>query len=266
MSNKDIHVFFDTGLHLPKEHGFSVIFLCSILIGIILSFQYPINYIGVLLSLIFVSIILLSNSSVTLLVRTKFRKIHLIPLILIALFGFVLLFYNFSLNNILVFFITGFFFVVWMILNYFNKGHSTEELVVGSMTLTLFVPLIFLNAINYNYNEDYIFLSIFLIYWLVTGFTSQLILYVQYVRKILSLEDFSFIWLCFLVSLIPFYFLSLLELKTVLVLIEPTIFVLWLYIKKPELPDKPVFKKIGRILSLRLVIYIVILSFVTFVL
>ena len=266
MSNKNIHIFIDPGLHLPKEHGFSVIFLCSILIGIILSFKYPINYIGILLSLILGLIILLSNKSVTLLVKTRFRNIHLIPLVLIALFGIILLAYNFSLNNILVFSVTGFFFIVWMALNFFNKGHTTEELVIGSMTLTLFVPLIFLNAINYDYNQNYIFLWIFLIYWLVTGFTTQLILYVQYIRKILSLEDFSFIWLCFLVSLIPFYFYLLLNIKTILVLIEPTIFVLWLYLTKPELPDKPVFKKIGRILSVRLLIYVLILSFVIFVL
>ena len=259
-----MQIFFDPGLSLPKEHGFSVIFLCSVVIGIILSFKYQIDFIGLFLSILFGIIIFLSNSSITLLVRTKFRKIHIVPLILIILLSILLLYHKFIYHNILIFFLTGFFFVVWMVLNYFNRGHTTDEIVLGSMTLTLFVPLIFINAVDYHYMTDYLFISILLIYWLVTGFTTQLILYVQYIRKLLSLEDFSFIWVCFIVSLIPFYYFSLLSLKTALVLIEPTIFVGWYYFTKPTLPDKPVFKKIGKILSLRLILYIIILSFVVF--
>ena len=128
------------------------------------------------------------------------------------------------------------------------------------MTLTLFVPLILFNSINYDYNRSYLFLWVFLIYWLVAGFTAQLILYVQYVRKELSLDDFVFIWVCFLVSLVPFYYFTLLDPYFILVLIEPTLFVLYLYIKKPVLPVKPVFKKIGRVLSLRLLLYLILLS------
>lgn len=271
MSNKNIQLFFDSGLQLPKEHGFSVIFLCSVLIGLILSFKYPIDYLGLTLSILFVLIVFLSNSSVELFVRTRFRKIHILPIVLILLFAILLLGYNSNLEKDLTFFITAFFFMVWMAVNYFNKGRTTEELVIGSMTLTLFVPLIFFNSINYSYNRSYLFLWVFIIYWLVTGFTAQLILYVQYIRKILSLDDFVFIWLCFLVSLVPFYYFTLtsftlLDPYSFLVLIEPTIFVLYLYFKKPELPDKPVFKKIGRILSLRLLLYLVLLSIVVYVL
>ncbi len=264
MNIKSIDIYFDSGLHLPKEHGFSVIFLCSIIIGTILSFQYKIDYIGLALSIIFGLIIFLSNTSIILLVRSKFKKIHIVPLILIGLGAITLLFHKFIDHNIMIFFITGFFFIVWMIINYFNRGHSTDELVIGAMTLTFFVPLIFINSIDYHYMTDYLFISMILIYWLVTGFTTQLILYVQYVRKLLSLEDFAYIWLCFLVSLAPFYFFTLIPIKTILVLIEPTIFVLWLYLKKPILPDKPVFKKIGKILTLRLAIYIVILTIVMY--
>lgn len=259
-----IQLYFDGGLHLPKEHGFSVIFLCSVIIGTILSFKYPIDYVGLFLSIVFGLLIFLSNTSITLLVRSKFKKIHVVPLILIGLGAILLLYHKFIFHNILIFLLTGFFFLVWMIINFFNRGHNTDELIVGSMTLTLFVPLIFINTIDYHYMTDYLFVYMLLIYWLVTGFTTQLILYVQYMRKLLSLDDFAFIWFCFLISLFPFYALSILELKTLLVLIEPTIFILWLYIRKPELPDKPVFKKIGKILTLRLGIYIVILTFVWF--
>ena len=266
MSSKNFQVFFDSGFHLPKEHGFSVIFLCSVLIGTILSFEYPIDYIGLLLSFLFSLVIFLSNTSIVLLVRSKFRKIHPVPLILIVITAFLLLYHKFFDLNILIFFITGFFFMVWMVVNYFNRGHTTDELVIGSMTLTLFVPLIYVNAIDFHYMTNYLFISMLLIYWLVTGFTTQLILYVQYVRKLLSIDDFVFIWLCFIVSLIPFYYYQFIAIQTIIVLIEPSIFIGYYYITKPELPDKPVFKKIGKILTIRLILYVILLSLAYFVL
>ena len=179
MSNKNIQIFLDSGLQLPKEHGFSVIFLCSVLIGIILSFKYQIEYVGLALSVLYGLIIFLSNSSIELFVRTRFKKIHVIPFVLIIVFALLLIFYDNNLEKNLSFFNIKFFFVIWMAMNFINKGHTTEELVIGSMTLTLFVPLIFFNSINYDYNRSYLFLWIFLIYWLVTGFTTQLILYDQ---------------------------------------------------------------------------------------
>ena len=264
MSDKKIQFFFDSGFHLPKEHGFSVIFLCSVLIGIILSFQYPLDILGLILSLLFAFTIFSSNTSISLMVKTKFMKIHVIPVLLIGSISLALLLYKLIDHNILIFFVTGVFFIVWMILNFMNRGHTTEELVTGSMTLTLFVPLIFINSIDFHYMTDFLFIQMMFIFWLVAGFTTQLILYVQYQRRMLSLEDFAFIWVCFLVSLLPFYFYSLLALKTIIVLIEPSVFVTWLYLKKPELSDKPVFKKIGKLLTIRLLLYIFLLSFVTY--
>ena len=263
MSNSKIELYFDAGFQLPKEHGFSVIFLCSVLIGIMLSFQFPIKIIGLLISILFSIIVFLSNTNIILLVKSKFRKIYVFPVFLIALFSLILLFYNSFDHNIMIFFLTGIFFCVWMILNFMNRGHTTEELIVGSMTLTLFIPLIFMNSVDIQFT-DYVFIRILLLYWLVSGFTTQLILYVQYIRKQLSLDDFVFIWLCFLVSLIPFYYFTLLDVNTIVVLIEPTLFVGWYYIKKPELPDKPVFKKTGKILTFRLLLYVILLTLVTY--
>lgn len=269
--SKKIQIFFDTGFHLPREHGFSVIILCSVLMGVILSFTSVIDYLGLIVSVLFALVVFFSNTSIILFVKSKFKKIHIIPMLIIIILGFSLLLYKFEIYNIVIFILTGFFFVVWMVLNFFNRGHTTEELVIGSMTLTLFTPLIFVNTVNFYYITDFLFVWIMLIYWLITGFSVQLILYVQYVRKLLSIDDLYFIWACFIVSLIPFYYLGLvantvplLDIKTAIVLIEPTIFLTYYYLKKPHLPDKPVFKKIGRTLSVRLIIFVVLLTIAIF--
>jgi hypothetical protein len=258
------HLLFDNGFQLPKEHGFSVIFICSVIIGLILPFKYNLDYIGIFLSLLFAITVFFSNTAIILMVRSKFKKIHIFPNLSITIFGVFLLFYKLIDYNILIFFICGFSFLVWMAMNAINRGHTTDELVVGSMTLTYFVPLIFINGIDHHYMTDYLFVWIMMIWWLVTGFTSQLILYVQYVRKLLSLDDFVFLWACFITSLIPLYYFAFLDIKTIIVLIEPSIFVINLYIKNKPLPDKPIFKKIGKILTLRLFIYIIVLSFAIF--
>ena len=272
MSLNKVQFYFDPAFHFPKEHGFSVIILCSVAIGIILSFTTVIDYVGLVLSVLFALVVFLSNTSIIQLAKSKFKKIHVIPVVSIIILGIILLAYNTESQNIFIFIVTGFAFIIWLILNILNRGHTTDELVIGTLTLTLFTPLIFINAIDSYYMTEFLFVWIMLIYWLVAGFCVQLILYVQYVRKLFTIDNLIFIWLCFLVSLIPFYYLGLisqtiplLSIKTIIVLIEPTIFLSWLYIKQPSLPDKPVFKKLGKVLSARLLIYILLLTIAVFV-
>jgi hypothetical protein len=147
-----------------------------------------------------------------------------------------------------------------------NRAHTTDELIIGTLALTLLIPLIYINttsALVILSSED--FFWIMAIWWLVSGFTSQLILYVQFVRRKLRLELYALSWLIFIITLIPVYYFQLLPIVTLAVLIEPTFFILKLQLTKPKLPKKPKFKQIGRLLTVRLILYVILLGIVVYV-
>lgn len=255
----------DLGFHLPKEHGFTVIFICSIIIGILISFKHPVDLLALSLILTLAIIIFFSNTSIIQSVKSKFHTIHIVPFILIAIFTIITLLRNPTLFNLILYLIMGVFFISWMLLNFMNRGHTTEELVIGTLTITLFVPLLFINTtyISFQFTQT-LFIWILAIWWLVSGFTSNLILYVQYMRRKLSLLQYNLSWLLFILTTLPFYYVQIIPLSTIIVLLEPTLFIIVLTIQAKKVPVKPVFKKIGQILTFRMIFYILLLSIIVY--
>ena len=246
------------GFHFPKEHGFTVILLYSVLIGLSLSFKHNIDWVSSIITLFFVLGILFSNTAIMELVKTKFKSIHIIPPLLVTILGVITFLIDLSWYNLVIFStLTGFFFL-WLMMNIFNRGHTTEEFIVGTLTLTFFIPVFFLNT-TIELISDLEFIWLIAIWWLSSCFTIQMSLYVQIVRKKQTLGKFTLSWILYLISLIPFYFLNILSPITGIVLIEPSFFILKLRLEN-NIPIKPKFKKIGRLLTLKLMIFFMLLT------
>ena len=250
------------GFKLPYEHGLTMIWLGSVVLGIFLSLLRSTLPQTLLLMLLFAITALFSADSFLEMIRSRFKKLYPLPLALVGFFGFINYVLFFTLYATVVWGMLVVSFIIWSLLTLKKtKAQSTTELTIGAFVLSLLsllIPVVSAAPVFFN-----AFLSMVLIWWLFAGFSCVLILHVDSLRERVPATIPFIVWLSFfLIFVVGFVIHQNLSPLIMIVGIEPTLHSFRQALRKESLRiSKRSLKSVGREQSLRLFLFVLLIVF-----
>ncbi|UCG03831.1 MAG: hypothetical protein JSW11_07560 [Candidatus Heimdallarchaeota archaeon] len=242
------------GYKLPREHGLTGIWLISVLLGVGLSLTGKFHLEGLLLSLTFSILVILSSNSIIETIKRKSTGISWIPLLSIFIIVFLIIIWKPVWEILLVLAILGLLTSGWFVFALQSRQLSPYELIFGSIAFTMMTPFIFIVSTIHIPIE--ISFKAFTISWINIGVTSLMILYVESLRGKVPTNSPLVVWSFFLVSFIPLILVQWLHPISLIAVIEPTFLSVHQAWKKEllKVSKKPI-KTVGIQLLLRLFVF-----------
>ncbi len=248
------------GFKLPYEHGLTMIWLGSVILGVFLSLLRSTLPQTLLLMLLFAITVLFSADSFLEMIRSRFKKLYPLPLVLVGFLGFINYMLFFTLYAAIVWGMLVVSSIIWSLLTLKKtKAQSTTELTVGAFVLSilsLLIPVV--SAAPVSFND---FISMTLIWWLFAGFSCVLILHVDSLRERISTTIPFVVWLSFfLIFVVAFVIYQNLSPLIMIAGIEPTLHSFRQALRKESLRiSKRSLKAVGREQTLRLFLFVVLI-------
>ncbi|MHA2365717.1 MAG: hypothetical protein ACXAC7_17295 [Candidatus Hodarchaeales archaeon] len=122
--------FKSLGFTIPREHGLTVIWASSVILGLCSALLKNISPVGLFIVLLLSLTVLISNESIQLTFKTQFQKTKWIPWVAIFLITISLIYVKNDLSLLVSLFFLVIFFLVWT-LHLFtikNVDYSSTEL------------------------------------------------------------------------------------------------------------------------------------------
>ncbi|MFX0205882.1 MAG: hypothetical protein ACFFDT_07825 [Candidatus Hodarchaeota archaeon] len=242
------------GFKLPREHGLTAIWIVSVLLGVGLSFMGELQLEGLLLSLIFAILVIISSDSIIEMIKRQFTEIKWIPILSIFVTVSIIVLWKPILELLIILAILGSFTIGWLVFAFRSRQLSPYELVFGSIALAMMAPFIFIvSTTNISLETSF---KAYSISWINIGVTILMILYVESLRGKTPPNSALVIWSFFLVSFIPLILVRWLHPISLIAVIEPTFLTVYQSWKKEllKISKKPI-KTVGIHLLLRLFVF-----------
>ncbi len=248
------------GFRFPREHGLSSIWVGAVALGIGLSFYSSIDLIGLLISLAFVSSILLSSDSLMTQVKRKPDEFEWMPPLAILLTSAGMIIWDHTIELLIVMGIMGGLTLGYLLVSRKSMKQTPTELILGSVSMGFLTSCIYL-VIAGNVTTK-AFIEILVINWAFIGVSVIHIQYVETLRDKISIRNFLLSWIVFLGTLIIPLNFQIIGLVILIPLVEPTIFVLLQVFQKEKIKEsKRNIKIIGLQLMFRLWASVLLLIF-----
>lgn len=242
------------GFQLPREHGLTGIWLVSVLLGVGLSLTGELRLEGLLLSLVFSVLVIISSNSIIEIIKRRFTVISWFPLLSIFITVFLILLWQPVWELLLVLGILGLLTCGWLVFAFQSRQLSPYELIFGSIALAMMTPFIFIvSTIHIPIETSF---KAFTISWINIGVIILMILYVESLRGKVPPYSSLLVWSFFLVTFIPLILVQWLHPISLIAIIEPTFLSVHQAWKKEllRISKKPI-KTVGIQLLLRLFVF-----------
>jgi hypothetical protein len=223
-----------------------------------LSFYSSIDFIGLLLSLAFVSSIFLSSDSLMIQVKRKPDEFEWMPPLAILLTSAGMIIWNHTIELLMVMGVMGGLTLGYLLVSRESRKQTPTELILGSVSMGFLTTCIYL--VTAESVTAKAFAEILVINWVFIGVS---VIHIQYVETLwdkISIRNFLLSWIVILGSLlIPLNF-QIVEFVILLPLVEPTIFVLLQVYRREKIKEsKRNIKIIGLQLMFRLWVSVLLL-------
>jgi hypothetical protein len=223
-------------------------------LGVRLSLTGGFRIEGLLLSLIFSILVIISSDSIIETIKGKFTRISWFPLLSILITVFLILLWKPVWELLLVLGILGLLTCGWLVFAFQSRQLSPYELLFGSIALVMMTPFIFIvSTIHLPMETSF---KAYTISWINIGVTILMILYVESLRGKVPPNSSMVVWSFFLVSFIPLIIIQWLHPISLIAVIEPTFLSVHQAWKNEllKISKKPI-KTVGIQLLLRLFVF-----------
>jgi hypothetical protein len=227
-------------------------------LGIGLSLYSSIDFVGLLLSLAFVTSILFSSDSLLMQIKRKPEDLQWMPILTIAVTSIAMIFWTQTVELLLILGIMGILSVGYLMVSMQSKKQTPAELILGSVTMGFLTACIYLATVVDGTTQNLI--EILVINFAFIGVSIVHILYVETLKEKISIKNFLFSW----IVIVGIFFIPLtLQIVGVVVfipLVEPTVLVLMQVYRKEKIKEsKRNIKIIGLQLMFRLWMVVILL-------
>jgi len=246
------------GFRFPREHGLTSIWVGAVGLGIGLSLYSQIDLIGLFLSLVFALSVLLSSDSLMVQIKRKSTEFEWMPPLAIAASSLGIIFWNQTLELLLILGILGGFTLGYLLVSMQSKKQTPTELILGSVSMGLFASSIYMVIVGNVIPQ--VFIEILVINWAFIGVSIVHILYVETLKEKISIRIFLFSWILIVGILFIPLTLQIVGVVILIPLVEPTILVLMQVYRKEKIKEsKRNIKIIGLQLMFRLWMVVILL-------
>ncbi len=245
---------------LPREHGTTVIWFGTLIFSIILIISQEMDYTTFSLNLIWLILVLATVDPLMDFVKRKRKNFPVLNTFMMMSILLVIIYLKFSFELIYSLIPSSLMFLGWCLTAFRKKILDTVEIALGAATLSLLIPFVVISSttlINSSFGE-LLFIS-----WLYAIVSVLLVLHVDFKRKKISKNVITTFWFIMLGVTALFWWLIAPGWAYFLALVEPTFSTVYNHITFKDIQDNNIsLKKIGRIVSLRLLIFIIVASIV----
>ncbi|MDH5404746.1 MAG: hypothetical protein OEY49_19745 [Candidatus Heimdallarchaeota archaeon] len=256
------------GFVFPREHGLIAFWLASLYLSLFTFItlgkivpvdQRPIRFSYFILAIIYSIIVIFSYGSIKNLVKSKFKKIEKIPIIILILFTIILLVLK-PINELYWIFITiGLLSIIWGFLCIQTKKVNYNEIGVGILILSLHYPIIMVFTLGDI--DNFPIQQIMAIWWIFTGIANATSIRVGSLRGRISHHQPLIRTFLFLISTIPLFSLNITHPIFILLMIEPIYQNILQWKRKPSIKESKLsIRKIGLNLILSLSASLILFS------
>jgi hypothetical protein len=246
------------GFRFPREHGLTSIWVGAVGLGIGLSLYSSIDFVGLLLSLTFATSILFSSDSLLMQIKRKPEDLQWMPILTIAVTSIAMIFWNQTIELLLVFGVMGVLTVGYLIVSMQSNKQTPTELTLGSVSMGFVATCVYLAIVGDVTTQN--FIGTLVINLAFIGVSIVHILYVETLKEKISIRNFLFSWIVILGILFILLTLQIVGVVIFIPLVEPTVLVLMQVYRKEKIKEsKRNIKIIGLHLMFRLWMVVILL-------